>query len=183
VKKLILLLMAVAVGLFGAEVEIVESDNIAVETKEITDVNSSTVGITTITNIGGLKPIIKDGGLKLESMKNTRVTTAKAEGGIYDISELSLDSSTDIVFEAQENGQTLFYVAYSKSSGGYLDSGVSGALNSFSNPVNGGYYNSVVTHSNSFGGWAYFSSANGGYNGGCQLVSRNQSPMLFLGCL
>lgn len=84
-----------------------------------------------------------------------------------------------VLYDITSGGNTLFHILLTASAGFDVCFAPQHALyNSVQlfkdDNATVNFYNNTVTHSNSFGGWFYFDSLNGGYNGGCTLADRSK---------
>lgn len=131
------------------------------------------------------KEDIKSANLTLKKVERTKPFYVKKSSNKrigYSITELEINSNTDSVSYVDLGNNNGYFIIFNTDSGGDVCPHTNITdfnLNIWGQPYNNDYYNSTVTHSNSFGGWFYFDSQNGGYNGGCHLASRSSSTIFF----
>lgn len=119
------------------------------------------------------------GMVKQESLPTEIVQkSSSTKGTMSTRSGFNFDPNTDSLYGITSGGTVLFYIATTTAAGFDVcfsnQKTLGASVETFKSTPAAGYYNNTVTHSNSFGGWFYFDSLNGGYNGGCTLADRSK---------
>lgn len=126
---------------------------------------------------------------KQVSLKGSVLTLQEIElANMSDLLDIGFDTNSDVLYQVLDGGKSLYYVLKNTpnlrcgSGGTTPNADLQYSRNAFWNENSGSlrnYYNNVVNLSNSFGGWFYFDSQSGGYNGGCTLADRSGANRVF----
>lgn len=106
------------------------------------------------------------------TMSSTRSAPQPAPS-IRPASQFVFNPQTDAISAVNnDQGQLVYYLVYKKSDAARNLVYFNDRLNQVSGN-DAEHYNMTVTDSNSYGGWVYFDSTQGGFKSGCTFASRN----------